>query len=279
MTAPHAAALRTLAGGATPRAISSRNTLGCGGGDGAMRRGGGGASPSRPTRAQGGLRLTDGTLSSYGGGSWGTLARVRTSGVRRSSSRSRTATTLAAMPSSAVDNALAYGSSTYVPSPMDYGALQSQLVVLGVVGIMTAYWWYVLVPGARVNLAVNKKSGKLRDYLEDLKEDDDRKLERFFYQKWLAKVDPETRYLLRDDPDSAAGGGGEEAAAATAAAARKTSLADTEGGVTRDVGQESLQDIIRKAKKAPKFWSGDNPVLIGTAVSIGAAALFGVIDH
>jgi hypothetical protein len=60
--------------------------------------------------------------------------------------------------------------------------------VLGVVGIMTAYWWYVLVPGARVNLAVNKKSGKLRDYLEDLKEDDDRKLERFFYQKWLAKV-------------------------------------------------------------------------------------------
>jgi len=44
------------------------------------------------------------------------------------------------------------------------------------------------VPGARVNLAVNKKSGKLRDYLEDLKEDDDRKLERFFYQKWLAKV-------------------------------------------------------------------------------------------
>ena len=60
--------------------------------------------------------------------------------------------------------------------------------MLGVVGIMTAYWWYVLVPGARVNLAVNKKSGKLRDYLEDLKEDDDRKLERFFYQKWLAEV-------------------------------------------------------------------------------------------
>jgi hypothetical protein len=25
---------------------------------------------------------------------------------------------------------------------------------------------YVLVPGARVNLAVNKRSGKLRDYLE-----------------------------------------------------------------------------------------------------------------
>jgi hypothetical protein len=36
-------------------------------------------------------------------------------------------------------------------------------------GVMTAYWWYVLVPAARVNLAVNKKSGKLRAYLEELK--------------------------------------------------------------------------------------------------------------
>ena len=103
--------------------------------------------------------------------------------------RSSSTTALAALPSSdPVDNALAYGATSYVPSPMDYSALQSQLIVLGVVGVMTAYWWYVLVPGARVNLAVNKKSGKLRDYLEELKGDDDRKLERFFYQKWLAKV-------------------------------------------------------------------------------------------
>ena len=77
---------------------------------------------------------------------------------------------------------------------MDTSALQSELLVLAAIIAVTAYWWYVLVPGARVNLAVNKRTGKLRDYLEELKADDDRKLERFFYQKWLAKVDPETRY-------------------------------------------------------------------------------------
>ena len=152
---------------------------------------------------------------------------------------------------------------------MDASTMQSQGVVLLVVGIMTAYWWYVLVPGARVNLAVNKKSGRLRAYLEDLKTDDGRKLERFFYAKWLAKVDPETRYLLRDEPDGE-GEAGEVAA--------KTMLSDTEG-VTRDVGEESVEEIVRRAKRTPKFWSGDNPVLVGAALSIGAAGLFGVIQH
>lgn len=41
---------------------------------------------------------------------------------------------------------------------------------------------YVLVPNARVNLAVNKKKGNLRAYLQDLKEDDSRGLERWFYR-------------------------------------------------------------------------------------------------
>ena len=39
-----------------------------------------------------------------------------------------------------------------------------------------------------------------------------------------------------------------------------------------------MEDIIRKARNTPDFWSGDNPVLIGAAVSIGGAALFGVIS-
>ena len=69
------------------------------------------------------------------------------------------------------DTALLTGAA-YVPSPMDTSMLTSQLVVLGFTGVMVAYWWYVLVPGARVNLAVNKRSGRLRDYLEELKGDD-----------------------------------------------------------------------------------------------------------
>ena len=163
----------------------------------------------------------------------------------------------------------------YVPSPMDTSMLTSQLVVLGFTGVMVAYWWYVLVPGARVNLAVNKKSGKLRDYLEELKDDDSRAVERFFYQKWLAKVDPETRFLLREDGTE---GEGELAERGTNVNVKTvTRLQDTEGGVTRDV-DESLEDVIRKARNTPKFWSGDNPVLVGTALTVGAGVLVGALS-
>ena len=65
------------------------------------------------------------------------------------------------------------------------------------------------------------------------------------------------------------------ATAATATATKRTvSLADTEG-VTRDVGEESLEEIVRKAKNTPDFWSGDNPVLVALALTIGAGAVAG----
>ena len=194
--------------------------------------------------------------------------------VHVSARRSRVAVVPRA--SSEADDALQFGTAItdYVPSPMDTSALQSQGVVLLTVGVMTAYWWYVLVPGARVNLAVNKRTGKLRDYLVELKGDDSRKLERFFYQKWLAKVDPETRYLLRDEPDVFEEGGAVGAAASATATKPSVTLADTEG-VTRDVGEESLEEIVRKAKNTPDFWSGDNPVLVALALTIGAGAVAG----
>ena len=101
------------------------------------------------------------------GGARASLRRTATTrGLRArvSARRSRVAVVPRA---SEVDDALQFGTAItdYVPSPMDTSALQSQGVVLLTVGVMTAYWWYVLVPGARVNLAVNKRTGKLRDYL------------------------------------------------------------------------------------------------------------------
>ena len=108
---------------------------------------------------------------------------------------------------------------------------------------MVAYWWYVLVPGARVNLAVNKRSGRLRDYLEELKGDDSRKMERFFYQKWLAKVDPETRFLLREDGDEDGDGRVVQA---------KTRLSDTEG-VTRDAGDDRSRTSSARLGGRPNF--------------------------
>ena len=161
----------------------------------------------------------------------------------------------------------------YVPSPMDQGQLANEVVVLGAIAGMTAYWWFVLVPSARVRLASNKRSGALRTYLEELKSDDskDRDAERWFYAQWLSKIDPETRYLLRED----AGAEGDETTTTTTtttATKPTTRLDDTNGGGVR--GKEpSLEEIIKSARKTPKFWSLDNPVLVGTMLSVGAAAI------
>lgn len=56
-------------------------------------------------------------------------------------------------------------------------------------------------------------------------------MERWFYSNWLEKVDPETKYLLRDD--KAAGGEGGSARAATAVKVLnpRRKGGDTEGGV------------------------------------------------
>ena len=152
----------------------------------------------------------------------------------------------------------------YVPSPMDATQATQQFVVLGVVAVMTAYWWFVLVPSARERLARNKRTGALREYLEELARDTasgERRAEKWFYAQWLSKIDPETRYLLRDDDDDEP----------TTSAGVK--LEDTEGG-GRLRREPTLEEIVAAARKTPKFWSLDNPVLVGAALTIGLAAAF-----
>ena len=90
-------------------------------------------------------------------------------------------------------------------------------------------------------------------------------------------MDPETRFLLRDEAGTE-GGEGELAERGTNVNVKTvTRLQDTEGGVTREV-EESLEDVIRKARNTPKFWSGDNPVLVGTALTVGAGVLVGALS-
>lgn len=152
----------------------------------------------------------------------------------------------------------------YVPSPMDATQATQQFVVLGVVAVMTAYWWFVLVPSARERLARNKRTGALREYLEELARDTasgERRAEKWFYAQWLSKIDPETRYLLREDDDNEP----------TTSAGVK--LEDTEGG-GRFRREPTLEEIVAAARKTPKFWSLDNPVLVGAALTIGLAAVF-----
>mmetsp|Transcript_24246 Transcript_24246/g.52902 ORF Transcript_24246/g.52902 Transcript_24246/m.52902 type:complete len:226 (-) Transcript_24246:97-774(-) len=142
--------------------------------------------------------------------------------------------------------------SDYVPSPMDTSMLTAQLEVLAAVAVMVVYWWYVLVPNARVNLAVNKKKGNLRQYLAELKQDDSRGLERWFYSTWLEKIDPETKFLLREED----------------------SKPEPEYKV-----EETMDEIVKNARRTPRFWSLDNPVLVGTALTIGLAAITGGIGE
>ena len=149
----------------------------------------------------------------------------------------------------------------YVPPPLDASVYQSEAAVLAVTGLCVAYWWFVLVPGARVNLAVNKRSGRLRTYLEELSTDDTRPVQKWFYSSWLAKIDPETAFLLREKGSST-----------------RTELGDTDGGGDK-TAEETLEQVVARARRTPKFWSWDNPVLVATAISIGGAALFGGIPH
>jgi hypothetical protein len=88
--------------------------------------------------------------------------------------------------------------------------------------------------------------------------------------------------LLRDEPDlfKSEVGEGNVAISSTATSTKnkqKVTLADTEG-VTRDV-DESLSDIIRKAKKTPNFWSFDNPVLLALCLTVGAGAVAGAFHR
>lgn len=55
-------------------------------------------------------------------------------------------------------------------------------------------------------------------------------------------------------------------------------LSDTGGVQDGSDGEDSLEEVLRKARRAPKFWSGDNPVLAGAAISILGAALFSALS-
>ena len=157
----------------------------------------------------------------------------------------------------------------YAPSPLEPGALNAQFAVLGVVSITVAYWWFVVVPAARINLAVNKNQGKLKTYLEDLKQDDSRKLERWFFTEWLVKIDPETKYLLREDE-------GERETDNNNNNAIK--LGDTEGGGDK-TKSEDIDIIIQRARKTPDFFSLDNPVLVAFIITFGFSAVIGLLGE
>jgi len=65
--------------------------------------------------------------------------------------------------------------------------LQSMGIVTFVLILVSMYWWNVVIPAKRTEVAKSKSRGEIKDYLEDIRADDDRGFERWFLSDWLNK--------------------------------------------------------------------------------------------
>ncbi|CAE7200080.1 LOX3.1 [Symbiodinium pilosum] len=77
---------------------------------------------------------------------------------------------------------------------LDAGAPQlpaTQIIITLLCAIIpVAYWWYVIVPYKRRELASSKRKGDVKEYLEDLAAtpSGDRQAEKWFYDKYLREA-------------------------------------------------------------------------------------------
>jgi len=99
----------------------------------------------------------------------------------------------------------------FEPSPVDPALIGQQLVVMGVSAGAAFYWWTVTVPEKRLEVSKSKKSGEIRDLLDDLSVADekadgsavkgDKCLERWLLSDWLdptKRKEPALPFLPRD---------------------------------------------------------------------------------
>lgn len=146
-------------------------------------------------------------------------------------------------------------------------------ILLSVVLLPFGYWWYVTVPEARINLAKDKRleGGETKAFLEELaqSEEGERPVEKWFFSKWLrqrrpAKARPETVTSVAD--------ASVEQAPPVAHAAEDR---EVQQAPAREVTLgELLKPASLKSNPTPKFWSGDNPIV----VTMGALLTVGVFS-
>ena len=174
------------------------------------------------------------------------------------------------------DPALATSSAADLPPATSFepqGDPLQAAILFSVVALPFAYWWYISVPEARLALAKDKRiKGEIKRYLDELADDPSgRKAERWFFAKWLRQNKPSRPAAAKAAPeDEAAALPPEEEAAALPPAPPPEPA--------RDLLQSPRLGVLfkpasLKGNATPKFWSGDNPIV----VTMGGLALAGVV--
>jgi hypothetical protein len=75
----------------------------------------------------------------------------------------------------------------YTPSPMDPEVVYRELAVVAASAAAAGWWWTVTVPDKRLELSKSKsEGGEVREYLEDLRDDETRAVEKWLLADWLA---------------------------------------------------------------------------------------------
>ena len=133
------------------------------------------------------------------------------------------------------------------------------VVLLLAVGGPFGYWWLITVPEARLALAKDKRleGGETKEFLAELKGSEGRPVEKWFFAKWLAQARPSR------------GGGVTRGETTKAIRAESSAQSSASGGVGL---QELFKPASLKGNATPKFFSGDNPIV----VTVGSLMVLGI---
>jgi len=139
-------------------------------------------------------------------------------------------------------------------------------VLLLVVGLPFCYWWLVTVPEARTALGIDKRvaGGEARAFIEELADTDtgSRRVEKWFFAKWLERA-PMRR------PDEASGAVEDRDAQAPP---EEAEAGPKETPATPTPRVADLFAPVRR-RRTPRFFSGDNPVVVTMGSLTGAGIL------
>lgn len=54
--------------------------------------------------------------------------------------------------------------------------------------VVTLYWWNIVIPAKRTEVAISKNRGDIKEYLDDIRDNDEKAIEQWFLSDWLNKT-------------------------------------------------------------------------------------------